>query len=105
QSLKGLETPDGAWSNVPAATIGATRATAGAVTLIRHLGFPVNERVADWLLARAHPGGGFLATPNAPIPDLLSTATVLHALAAMDRRLPSDLHERCLDFLDTLWSG
>src|SRR5688500_10459952 len=42
QSLKTLETPDGAWSNVPNARIGATNATAGAVTLIRHLGFPVN---------------------------------------------------------------
>ncbi len=105
QGLKGLETPDGAWSNVPGATVGATLATAGAVTLIRHLGFPVNERAADWLLARAHPEGGFLAAPHAPMPDLLSTATVLHALAAMDRRLPSDVHERCLDFVDTLWTA
>jgi prenyltransferase beta subunit len=105
QSLKRLETPDGAWSNVPGAKAGATNATAGAVTLIRHLGFPVNERVADWLLARAHPQGGFLAAPGAPMPDLLSTATTLHALAAMERRLPSDVHERCLDFLDSLWSA
>jgi hypothetical protein len=49
QSLKRLETPDGAWSNVPNARTGATNATAGAVTLIRHLGFPVNDRVGDWL--------------------------------------------------------
>lgn len=105
QSLKRLETPDGAWSNVPGATTGATNATAGAVTLIRHLGFPVHERVADWLLARAHPQGGFLAAPGAPMPDLLSTATTLHALAAMERRLPSEVHERCLDFLDSLWSA
>jgi prenyltransferase beta subunit len=105
QCLKRLETPDGAWSNVPGARVGAANATAGAVTLIRHLGLPVNERVADWLLAQAHPQGGFVAVPGAPMPDLLSTATTLHALAAMDRRLPSDLHERCLDFLDSLWSA
>jgi len=105
QSLKCLETPDGAWSNVPGALIGATNATAGAVTLIRHLGLPVNQTVGDWLLAQAHPQGGFVAVPGAPIPDLLSTATALHALAAMDRRVSSDVHERCLDFLDTLWSG
>jgi prenyltransferase beta subunit len=105
QSLKRLETPDGAWSNVPGASTGATNATAGAVTLIRHLGFPLNERVADWLLARAHPQGGFLALPAAPMPDLLSTATALHALAAMERRLPSELHEHCLNFLDTLWDA
>src|SRR5262245_22229501 len=105
QCLKRLETPDGAWSNVPSARVGATNATAGAVTLIRHLGFPVNERVADWLLGQAHPQGGFVATPGAPMPDLLSTATALHALAAMDRCLPSEVHERCVDFLDTLWSA
>jgi hypothetical protein len=105
QSLKALETPDGAWSNVPGARIGATNATAGAVTLIRHLGFPVNQRAGDWLLARAHPQGGFLAVPTAPVPDLLSTATTLHALAALDQRLPAPVHERCLDFMDTLWSN
>ncbi len=105
QSLKRLETPDGAWSNVPGTSAGATNATAGAVTLIRHLGFPVNDRVGDWLLAQAHPQGGFLAVPGAPMPDLLSTATALHALAAMDRRLPSEIHERCLDLLDSLWDA
>jgi prenyltransferase beta subunit len=105
QCLKRLETPDGGWSNVPGARIGATNATAGAVTLIRHLGFPVNERVGDWLLAQAHAQGGFLAVPGAPMPDLLSTATALHALAAMERRLPSEIHERCLDFLDSLWEA
>jgi hypothetical protein len=105
QNLKRLETPDGAWSNVPGARLGATNATAGVVTLIRHLGFPVNERVGDWLLAQAHEQGGFLAVPGAPMPDLLSTATTLHALAAMERHLPSEVHERCLDFLDSLWDA
>lgn len=105
QNLKRLETPDGAWSNVPGAPVGATNATAGAVTLIRHLGFPVNERVGDWLLAQIHEQGGFLAVPGAPMPDLLSTATTLHALAAMERRLPSQVHERCLDFMDSLWDA
>jgi prenyltransferase beta subunit len=105
QSLKRLETPDGAWSNVPGAKIGATNATAGAVTLMRHLGFPVNEHVGDWLLAQLHQQGGFLAVPHAPMPDLLSTATALHALAAMERRLSSEAHERCLDFLDSLWDA
>lgn len=105
QSLKRLETPDGAWSNVPGASTGATNATAGAVTLIRHLGFPVNDRVGTWLLAQAHPQGGFLAAPGVPMPDLLSTATALHALAAMDRRLTSSIHEHCLDFIDTLWNA
>jgi prenyltransferase beta subunit len=73
--------------------------------LIRHLGFPVNPAVGDWLMAQQHPNGGFLAVPGAPLPDLLSTATALHALACLERRVPSRVHERCLDFIDTLWSA
>lgn len=105
RSLKRLETPDHAWSNQPQQKIGNLNATAGAVTLITHLGFPVNAAVGDWILAQASPQGGFLAVPGAPIPDLLSTATALHALACLERRISSQLHERCLDFIDTLWSA
>jgi hypothetical protein len=105
RSLKRLETPDHAWSNRLDQKIGNLNATAGAVTLITHLGFPVNAAVGDWLLAQAAPQGGFLAVPGAPMPDLLSTATALHALACLERRIPSELHERCLDFIDTLWSA
>jgi hypothetical protein len=103
--FKHLESTDGAWSNQPGMSTGSLNATAGAATLIRHLGFPVNQRVGEWLLAQAHPQGGFKATPTAPIPDLLSTATALHALSAMDVRIPSMIHERCLDFVDTLWDA
>ncbi|MBL9140167.1 MAG: terpene cyclase/mutase family protein [Verrucomicrobiales bacterium] len=105
QSLRSLESADGVWSNFPGAKSGATNATAGAVTLIRHLGLPVSPKAGDWLLAQAHPQGGFVAIPGIPLPDLLSTATALHALSALDRRLPSGIHERCLDFVDTLWSA
>jgi len=105
QALKRLESADGAWSNVPGARVGALNATAGAVTMIRHLGFPVNQAVGNWLLAQAHPQGGFLAVPGAPLPDLLSTATALHALAALEHRVPSMVHERCMDFMDSLWNA
>jgi prenyltransferase beta subunit len=105
RALKRLESADGAWSNFPGAKIGALNATAGAVTLISHLGFPVNAAVGDWVLAQAHPEGGFRAVPAAPLPDLLSTATALHALAALERRVPSAIHERCMDFIDTLWTA
>ena len=79
--------------------------TAAAVTLLRQLGMPVNLTAADWLLAQAHPQGGFLAVPGAPIPDLLSTATALHALAVLEAPPPPAIRERCLDFIDTLWSA
>ncbi|MCP5523403.1 MAG: hypothetical protein H7A46_17850 [Verrucomicrobiales bacterium] len=105
RSLQRLRTADGAWSNAPGLPLGSLNATAGAVTLISHLGLPVPREAGDWLLAQFHPQGGFLAVPNAPLPDLLSTASALHALACLERRLTAEQHERCLDFIDTLWSA
>jgi prenyltransferase beta subunit len=105
QCLKFLETPDGAWANARGLKAGSTNATAAAVTLLHQLGMPINAPVGDWLLAQTHADGGFLAMPRAPLPDLLSTATTLHALACLDRELPAPVRERCLDFIDTLWSA
>ncbi|PAW75615.1 MAG: hypothetical protein B9S33_21505 [Pedosphaera sp. Tous-C6FEB] len=105
QSLKRLETPDHAWNNTPGLPIGSTNPTAGAVTLLRQLHLPLNPAVGDWLLARLHTQGGFTAVPGAPMPDLLSTATALHALASIERRLTTEQRERCLDYVDTLWSA
>lgn len=105
QSLKRLETPDHAWNNAPGLPIGSTNPTAGAVTLLRQLHLPLNPAVGDWLLARLHAQGGFTAVPGAPMPDLLSTATALHALASIERRLTPEQRERCLDYVDTLWSA
>jgi len=105
QCLKLLETPDGAWGNARKLPIGSTNATAAAVTLLHQLGMPINARVSDWLLAQVGAEGGFLAMPRAPMPDLLSTATALHALACLDVPLPDSVRERCLDFLDSLWNA
>ena len=104
QCLKFLETPDGGWANERAVKLGATNSTAAAVTLLRQLSMPIASSVGDWLLAQAHADGGFLATPTAPLPDLLSTATALHALAGLERDF-APLKERCLDFIDTLWTN
>ena len=105
RGLKRLETPDHAWNNGPSMKIGSTNPTAGAVILLNSLHLPIHEGVGRWLLAQLHSGGGFLAVPGAPMPDLLSTATALHALAALDVKLTSTQRERCLDFLDSLWSA
>jgi prenyltransferase beta subunit len=105
QCLKLLETPDGAWGNARKLPIGSTNATAAAVTLLHQLEMPINDGVGDWLLAQAHPQGGFLAMPKAPMPDLLSTATALHALACLEVPVPDRVRESCLDFLDTLWNA
>src|SRR2546426_5489049 len=104
QSLKFLETNDGAWANERYVKVGSTNATAAVITTLRNLSVPVNQSAGDWLLARCHPEGGFLAAPGAPIPDLLSTATALHALAGLQVSFAA-VKEKCLDFIDTLWTN
>ena len=104
QSLKFLETNDGAWANERYVKVGSTNATAAVITTLRNLSVPVNQSAGDWLLARWHPEGGFLAAPGAPIPDLLSTATALHALAGLQVSFAA-VKEKCLHFIDTLWTN
>jgi len=89
---------------IPHYAIASTNATAAAVTVLRNLGQPLNPAVGDWLLARAHPQGGFLAAPAAPMPDLLSTATALHALAGLETSF-SAVKDKSLDFVDSLWTN
>jgi len=101
-SVAALRAGDGGYSNQPDAAAGATPATAAAVTVLRQFDAPIPDGTGAWLLARCHPAGGFVAVPATPMPDLLSTATALHALTALHVPL-TPIAERCLDFVDTLW--
>jgi len=105
RSLKLLESTDGAWGNEIGTRIGGTNPTAAAVTALRHLHMPINGAVGNWLLERFHPQGGFVAMPAAPMPDLLSTATALHALSGLEIALPQTVRDRCLDYVDSLWTN
>jgi prenyltransferase beta subunit len=99
-----LKAEDGGYANQHDVPLGLTPATAAAVTLLRQLDQPIPPGLADWLLARCSPAGGFFATPIAPLPDLLSTATALHALSGMHASI-DPIREPCLDFVDTLWTS
>jgi hypothetical protein len=57
-----------------------------------------------WLLDRCYAGGGFFASRATPVPDLLSTATALHALTALQVPI-AGVREPCLDFVDSLWTN
>jgi prenyltransferase beta subunit len=103
-SLFGLQLDDGSYANEPGLRQGTVTATAAAVTLLRLAGAPTDPRTGEWLLRQALPQGGFLATPGAPLPDLLSTATALHALSSLGVDF-SAIKEPCLDFVDSLWSA
>jgi prenyltransferase beta subunit len=65
---------------------------------------PISDDVSQWLVSRLHPMGGFLAAPQAPVPDLLSTATALHALAGLEVPF-KPFKELSLDFIDSLWTN
>jgi prenyltransferase beta subunit len=99
-----LRSTDGGYGNFPHQAAGLTPTTAAVVTLLRSMGRDVPAGVVDWLLAIRHPDSGFYAVPGAPIPDLLSTATALHALSQLGVSLDS-LREPCLDFVRSLWNG
>lgn len=104
RSVQTMRAADGSYSNRPGAPAGLATSTAATVMIDRHLGCMPDPQLGRWLLKCAHPQGGFRAMPEAPIPDLLSTATALHALAALHEPI-EDIREACLDFIDTLWTN
>lgn len=103
-SLQRLKAADGSYANHPGMASGLTTSTAAAVLVLRHLGEPPDRNAGVWLLDRCHSRGGFFASPTAPVPDLLSTATALHALSTLHLPL-GGLREPCLDFVDSLWTN
>jgi hypothetical protein len=103
-SLSRLRALDGSYGNHAGLASGLTTATAAAVLVLRHLDAPVDRAAGLWLLDRCHARGGFFASCSTPVPDLLSTATALHALSAL--HLPiAGLRDPCLDFVDSLWTN
>ena len=102
--IRRLRAADGGYANGDDLPVGLTPPSAAAATLLRNLGEPVPAELAEWLLARHHKEGGFFATPLAPIPDLLSTATALHALSGMQVDIEA-VKEPCIDFVDSLWTN
>jgi prenyltransferase beta subunit len=103
-ALSGLRAADGSYGNHPALESGVTTATAAAVLVLRHLDAPADREAGMWLLDRCHTRGGFFASRSTPVPDLLSTATALHALSALHVPI-TGLREPCLDFIDSLWTN
>lgn len=104
RAIEGLRSRDGGYGNQPGLEQGVTTTTVAAVLLRRYLDAPIDPQHGVWLLDRCHAQGGFFATPGAPIPDLLSTATALHALSTLHVPLAGIL-EPCLDFIDSLWTN
>ena len=104
EAIASLRARDGGYSNQPGNAHGITTVTAAAVSAVRSLGGAPDAHLGMWLLDRCHASGGFMATAGTPIPDLLSTATALHALATLHVPL-TGIYEPCLDFVDSLWTN
>jgi prenyltransferase beta subunit len=103
--VQGLRDPKGGYFNGLDMPVSLVPSTAAAVCLLRHLGADhIDLAVSHWLLSCFHPQGGFRMHPETILPDLLSTATALHALASL--KAPFDpWREATLDFIDTLWNS
>ncbi len=82
--LRGLHSRDGAFGDEPDMEAGTTPVTGGALILQHRLDGEVDKTAAEWLWQQASPAGGFVATPEAPVPDLLSSATAILTAAELD---------------------
>ncbi len=96
--LASLQTPGGGTVNEIALPFPATPSTAAALTLQASLGFHAPADSRRWLASQQDACGGFHAVEGAPICDLLSTATAIHALAATGEPLAQSA-ERTRDFV------
>lgn len=95
---------DGSFGLETSTAAGTTPTTVAASLILAELEREGAEGAAAWICERAHPQGGFCAVRGAPLPDLLSTATALHALSAAHVDL-APYKESCLDFIDSLWTN
>jgi len=95
---------DGGYANDQNLQVGLTPVTAAAVVIAKQLNMSLPDSVGDWLMARCYIEGGFFAAPMAPMPDLLSTATALHALSCLKRDI-TPIKEISLDYVDSLWQN
>ena len=106
QAITGIETVrvrSGRLCNHQRTATGTTSVTAAAMVLLRQLESQGDSMAAGrWLRHNCYRHGGFLANPAAPLPDLLSTATALHAMAQIGYPL-APIKNECLDFIQAHW--
>jgi len=100
-ALETLRTGDNGYADQPGLSKGTTTVTAAAAVLLNHYHKHENGALSHWLLDHYRPHGGFVATTDTPIPDLLSTATALFALHCLGVSL-GFIRERTLKFIESL---
>jgi len=101
-SVQSLRMPDGGCTNDFLLPLSSTPAAAACVAVLSALGRPLAPEMISYLLARVDPSGGLLATAGAPVADLLSTATGLHALWRAGVSLDETSRLTCAGFVASL---
>jgi hypothetical protein len=101
--IQSLQQTDGGYANQASGGVSMSPATAAALTILSSFGRGANELAMKWLFENCYMEGGFCAGREVPIPDLLSTATALHALSVNGFDV-STIRQQCLDFINDLWS-
>jgi prenyltransferase beta subunit len=100
ECLESLRAGDGGYANQRGSPVGLTPATAAAACVLCEMGRPTDRALGEWLLSRC--GEGFFAVDGAPVPDLLSTATALHALGRLGCAIDPIRRKRCRSFVEGL---
>ncbi len=104
-ALNKYRTADGAYANQADLDSGTATATAAAVIILWKTGVEIPGQPVSWLRERIEETGGYgvKAVKGAPVPDMLSTATTLFALAAARSNVPEAQLDRCAEFTEALW--
>jgi prenyltransferase beta subunit len=92
---------DGGFAGRPGAAVGTVPATVAMLILNALDWRRPNRQALDWF-ANCRRGHVFAAAPDAPSPDLLSTATVLAANRLIHLRLPVD-RKAAAAFVESCW--
>jgi prenyltransferase beta subunit len=100
-SLEDLKTPDNGYANQQDMTCGTSTATAAAGILLLYLDGKFPRNVAQWLIGQQMSCGGFRASPQTPIADILSTATAVLALKHAGHHCESK--QEIIDFVESHW--
>jgi prenyltransferase beta subunit len=106
--VKSLKTEDGGYANETGLEMSLTPTTAAALMIGDSFNEPKDGSAINWLFSRLGIGGGFYVMDNAPIADLLSTATALHTLGTLGvaaKRISGPVRERCFDYIESLWDS
>jgi len=102
-SIEALHIDGGLYASEQGFDKPTTNAAVGALLMLSSLGRSAGNRAGEWLLEQHHAKGGFVAAPEVPIPDLVSTATALFALRKTGMDV-SGVKEGCINFLGSVWN-